>query len=672
MPDLLELYQTGGTAQRLMELDELARPTLETLVQTLGYRRAFVALADAERGRVLGGVGVNVPEQLPEQIPGAADQRGPLIEALQDSWPLKIDNPLQDPRVPEATRSLYLELGPVGFAVIPLLAASCVLVVSKDEPISEADISQILVYAGRIMTSLAARVEAQRQRESREQHAIDKEWLWWALNSVPDPVVLTDEQNEVLLHNIPAERLFRAGPDDRPGKRRAIELNNFLLSAAVSSLALEQPPMLGRELTLVDPIEGDELLFEIITSPATNLRTGEVGTVSVLKNVTDLRKAAEEVRRTLAELQAAGEQTSRERDRLNLILENVANPIVVSDPAGQIILMNQPAERLLQPRDEALTPQTTTIYRANTKFTSFLSQLGLEAAQVRRGEIELTDPDTGAPLIMSVNATEVRDELGTVTAVVSVLHDLTQIRELERRRVEQQLFESEKLAALGRLAATVAHEINNPLEAILNSLYLVLTHTPEGDPNRRFLEIASRETQRVSGIIRQMLGFYRPAVTTEPTDLNRVVQETLSLLERQLRSHKVTVQTRLDEQLPQVPASPDQLKQVFLNLILNAQEAMQDGGTLTVTSRLSRAADTDFLAGQWVLVQIQDTGSGITEEQLQHIFEPFYSTKRERGSGLGLWVSLGIVQNYGGQLKVRNRAGSGTTFTVALPAGAIE
>jgi signal transduction histidine kinase len=148
-----------------------------------------------------------------------------------------------------------------------------------------------------------------------------------------------------------------------------------------------------------------------------------------------------------------------------------------------------------------------------------------------------------------------------------------------------------------------------------------------------------------------------------------VIDETLALVERQLRQHRVALRTEMDRSLPPVPASADQLKQVFLNLFLNAQEAMPRGGTLYVSTRLSRENDPEFLSGRYVLVQVRDTGSGIPADKLPHIFEPFYSTKGEtKGTGLGLWVSLGIAQNHGGQIKVRSRPGRGTLFTVALPA----
>jgi len=456
--------------------------------------------------------------------------------------------------------------------------------------------------------------------------------------------------------------------DDSPGRRRAIEINNVLLSAALSSFALDQGSSLARDLSLVDPIEGNELLFEVICRPATNLRTGEQGLVSVLKDVTDLRRATEELRRTMNVLEQAGERARAERDRLNLILEGVADPIVVTDPAGQIIRMNPPARRLLEPPHGTSTGHVATAYVANdAKLTSFLSQVSLEPTGTLRGELQLVDPDSDEVLTMHVSATEVRDELGQATAVVAVFHDLTRLRELERRTLEQQLFESEKLAAVGRLAAATAHEINNPLEAIKNALHLLVTRLPADDPNHAFAEIAQRETERVSNIIRQMLGFYRPA-ERQWTDVNRVLVESLGLIERPLRQAQVRVVLELDEGLPAIRASADQLKQVFLNLLLNARDAMPRGGRLSLSTRRTRPAGLDFVGGQWIFVQIQDTGPGMDEETLRHIFEPFFSTKRAgRGLGLGLWVSLGIVQQHGGQMRVRSRPGHGTTFTLALP-----
>jgi signal transduction histidine kinase len=662
MEDLLEIYDARETATRLSEFHDLIQPTLEEMAQGLSLARAFVALVDVERGFIADIAGVDVPEELLDHLPV------PLTQVLRLGQPLRVDDTLRDPRIPREMREGCLVLGMLSFAAVPLLPASAVLVVSKDQPVSEAELNELLPYTGRLTAAIAERHVSRRLRESGELHAVEKEWLWWLVNAVEDPILLSDDDNNVLLYNVHAERLFRANPEDRPGKRNAIQLNNVLLSAALSKFNLDQGASLGRELTLVDPIEGKELLFEVITKPATNIRTGERGLVSVLKNVTDLRRITEELSKSLSDLQEASEDVRRERDRLDLILENVADPIVVTDPAGQTLLMNQQAERLFQAPGDRLDLRSEAIYRANGAIlSSFLSQFGLEAASIRQAEISLVDPKTDQPLAMSVTATVILGPLGQVTAIVSVLHDLTQQRELEQRKLKEQLFESEKLAAVGRLAATVAHEINNPLEAIKNALYLVVSDLPPDDTNRRFLEVASKETERVSGIIRQMLGFYRPTVEKVTVDVNAILNDALTLLQRPLRQHHITVRLNLQADLPRTLASPDQLKQVFLNLILNAQEAMLQGGTLEIVTRLSRETDPEFLAGPFIVIQIRDTGVGILDEDLPHIFEPFYSTKAEpKGTGLGLWVSQGIIQNYGGQIKVRSRRGRGTTFTVAL------
>ena len=494
-------------------------------------------------------------------------------------------------------------------------------------PSLEGEIADIFPYAARVAGVLAEQSESRRLRESGTDAAAEKEWLWSMVDAVPDPILVSDDRNEGLLFNAAAERLFASRTEDSEGKRNAIQFNNVLLSAALSRFALGQADDLIRELTLVDPIEGTDLTYEVISKPVTNLRTGESGLVSVLKNVTDLRRAAEEVQRTLADLQVASEEARRERDRLNLILENVADPIVVTDPSGQVMLMNEPAERLFQ-GSPTLDSQPPTVYLTNlAQLSFFLSQLGLDSAPLRSGEIQLIDPTTGEQLTMGVTATEVQNTLRQVTAVVSVLHDLTRLRELEQRRVERQLFESQKQAAVGRLAATVAHEINNPLEAIKNALHLVVSDLAADDPNHRFLEIASQETDRVSRIIRQMLGFYQPGGGRELVDLNKILQDALGLFDRPLRLSRIKVQYELSDPLPPVAASPDQLKQVFLNFLLNAQEAMPVGGTLTVTTRVSRPDDPEFAAGSYVLIRFSDTGVGISDEALPHIFEPFYSTK---------------------------------------------
>src|SRR5438067_1379436 len=543
-----------------------------------------------------------------------------------------VARPAAGPGSPSPTsREVLTELGFEAFVVAPLRASGQppigVVLLSKGTPASDADVQALAPFASQAGSLLAQARDVAALRQGGEAHAVEKEWLWWMVNAFADPVVVTDEQNELVLANHSADLLFKTGKDDSPGKTHAISMNNFLFTAALSTWNLQSVTERTRELTLVDPIEGDELIFEVITGPATNYRLGSKGTVSVLKNVTDLRHVTQELSANLQRLQSVDQEIRMERDRLDLVLRNVPNPIIVVDNMSEIVSMNAAADRLFKPPRDPLSQsrRTQVAMRNDAKFTSFLAQLSLDAGARRSGELRLTDVDTGEELEMQVTANEVRDAVGATVATVSVMQDVGRLRELERRRLEQALFDSEKLAATGRLAASIAHEINNPLEAIQNALYLLVKRIPDDDPNARFLGIAMKETERMSRILRQMLGFYRPAADLAPTDLNALIDEAEALVAKRLRERDVKIERRLEPSLPKVMASADQTKQVILNLVLNSAEAMPQGGVITVATESHRDAASGFIRTDAVQVQVSDTGPGIAEEQLAHILDPFVS-----------------------------------------------
>src|SRR5205807_1642401 len=243
----------------------------------------------------------------------------------------------------------------------------------------------------------------------------------------------------------------------------------------------------------------------------------------------------------------------------------------------------------------------------------------------------------------------------------TVLRDLTALRKVEQLKVERRLLEIEKFAATGRLAATIAHEVNNPMEAIKNAIYLLAGSIPENATP--VYNILKSETERVARIVRQMLGLYRNTEQVKPGNLNVIIEDTLLLLNRQLQRANVEIKTELGP-LPDAVIAADQIRQVFSNLVINAKDAMPNGGRLIIRSR--PIPSSDDLHG-WVRILIADTGSGIPPEMIGTIFEPFVTTKGEKGTGLGLWIVKGIIQNHAGKLSVRSRLGKGTVFKIDLP-----
>lgn len=527
------------------------------------------------------------------------------------------------------------------------------------DAIDSVSLSLLKRFADRVGVIASLAIQQEKLINTVTKLQRERQWIESIMKSVADPIVLTDLDNEILLQNRRAEELFSGSANAGEGKRRALKMNDLLFSAYLSSATVSSSEVVQRDITLVDPIEGSDIHFEVISTPAANSRGEPLGLVSIFRDVTDLREANEELARNFDKLQQAEADSRRERDRLDLIIENVGHPIVVCDSAGNFILFNRRAELLFEEKS-GFRPAATGAVRTNAvKLTSFISGLASASETGRQAEIELVDPEGGRLLPMEITAREVLGATGQVTAVVSILHDLTEIRELERRRVEQQLFESEKLAAVGRLAASIAHEVNNPLEAIKNALYLMESGA-EGDQNSRFLEIARKETERVSHIIRQMLGFARRSGEVDWVDVNQLLEETLVLLEKKMRQLRIRVNRSLDESLPKIRARADQLRQVFLNLIINAQQAISGAGEITIsTSRYEQALQPS------IIVQLIDSGIGINQDNLTRIFDPFFSTGK-KGTGLGLWVTQDIVRQHGGRIEVSSEVERGTVFTIVL------
>ncbi|MBK9710107.1 MAG: hypothetical protein IPO81_02045 [Kouleothrix sp.] len=271
-------------------------------------------------------------------------------------------------------------------------------------------------------------------------------------------------------------------------------------------------------------------------------------------------------------------------------------------------------------------------------------------------------PD-GAQVLQEIASIPLRDASGRPHQAVEVWEDIT-----ERVALQTQLVRAEKLAAIGQLAASIAHEVGNPLQAIQGFLSLFLEQCPPETPNERFLKLAEEEIDRIVQVLARLRDLYRPrADTFSSVDMNELLGGVLLLTGKQLERCRIRVLSELDPHLPTICGVADQLKQVLLNLVLNAADAMSNGGLLHIQTYLGDQQGS----GRSVIISLTDTGYGIPAEQLPHIFDGLHTTK-ERGMGLGLYTSKAIVDRHMGRIRVQSQVGEGTTFTIMLPIAAEE
>jgi len=346
--------------------------------------------------------------------------------------------------------------------------------------------------------------------------------------------------------------------------------------------------------------------------------------------------------------------------RFRAIFEQSALGIALLDKKGKVMVSNRALQEILGRETDEL------VGRRFTDFAPPDQDLASDVAMYRemrdgerdhhRVETRYVRPDDEmrwAEMVLSL----VRDSGGEPQFIIAMVEDVT-----ERKRAHEALLQSEKLATTGRLAASLAHEINNPLQAVIGCLGLAEESLAEDDDDvDTYVTMAHDELNRAAGIVSRLRDLSRPSdpESGEPTDVNSLIDGVLEVSRKDLKDHGIRVVRHLADDLPKPVLMPDRMKQVLLNLVLNARDAMSDGGQLTLGTAYDEKNDE-------VVIAIGDQGAGIPDEVKNRLFDPFFSTKDE-GTGLGLFVSQNIVQEQGGRIDVESTAGQGSTFTVRLP-----
>jgi signal transduction histidine kinase len=309
----------------------------------------------------------------------------------------------------------------------------------------------------------------------------------------------------------------------------------------------------------------------------------------------------------------------------------------------------------------AASPRDPQVVKNEAKLDAYLTAFTFSFLDRQNKAIHLYNPASRTEVEYAARSGKIYDARGQVAYTVTVLRDFSTWKKLEQLQLERRMLEMEKFAATGKLAGTIAHEINNPMEAIKNAIYLLKNRLdPASQP---IYEALKNETDRVTRIVRQMLGLYRNAGQLGSFDLNGIVEDTLTLFSRPLEKTGINVEKRLG-QVPPMKGSADQFRQLLSNLVINSQDGMPGGGRLTIRTRYVKSVRGAY--GQTSLV-VADTGSGIPKGIRSTMFEPFVTTKGEKGTGLGLWIVKGIVEGHSGRIQVRSSLGRGTIFKLIFP-----
>lgn len=537
-----------------------------------------------------------------------------------------------------------------------------------------------------------------------DRSARQTDLLTTIVNAMPDPVLLTDANNNMVLSNRRAEHLLTSQPDDSEGRRRAIQINNLLFSSLLTQTAFGTEAVGARELNLVDAYDGSDLLFEVLSVSVDNIN-GQVGVISVLRDITDLRHAVGELEVQFNRSRVAEHDARGERDRLNVILENVSDPILVTDEHTNIVRMNPEADRLFVVDDNTRDREARQQIQANdTRFTTLISNFLLRPELRHVERISIVDPETGREFPAEVASSKILNRRGEPVAIVSVVHDLTQAEENERlarelqqlndqleqrirratleleernRRLEWQSFELQKASRLkSEFLANMSHELRTPINVILGytSLMRERIYGALTDQQEEALTKTYQTSQHLLELINDILDLSKieagkMPLHVEPVVVQEVIAEITESVQPMLRGRNLDFEADVQQDLRPLRTDRTKLKQVLLNLLSNAIKFTQEGSV--------RVTATAIDSGAGVRIIVEDTGIGIKSEHLGAIFEDFRQidqshTREYGGTGLGLSITKKLLTLLGGVVSAESTYGSGTRFTIDLPGIAEE
>lgn len=491
------------------------------------------------------------------------------------------------------------------------------------------------------------------------QNDAQKFLLSRSVNSLNSAVTITDVNRNIIYINQAHTRTFGYKPEELKGKK-SDTLYPLDDPSGVSGKIYEALVIVGWEGERL-ALKKDGSAFPIYekTSVIKDKDGTQIGIISIIDDIT----ARKRLQQALKEFE----------ERYRSFVETAKSGIIAVDGDGKIVLFNPAAEKLFgYPKDEIIQKDFNVLFpeRYRDITTMSLSKDGWSGfSELIESTSELAGLNRSGeefPIEASFSMCKVEGRL----ILTAIIFDIT-----ERKILQEQLLQSAKLAAVGELISGVTHEVNNPLAVVIGYSEMLLAESCLSNELREAITAIHGESERAKKVIQNMLSFARKhSPVKEVVQVNDILEKTLGLTDYELRKNSINVVKDLDPDLPEIVGDPNQLQQVFLNLIINSQQAMMEiknRRQLTIRSRLKEAAETNG-PGNLNLIQVafEDNGPGIPEKILNKIFDPFYTTKpKGKGTGLGLSVSFGIIKEHSGEIYARSNEGKGVTFFVELPAG---